>query len=158
MNHWIIESKSREVLNRKWEWNPRVKVTTDICNSCFDRDAKSGRGKHAPAIVPFWFIVHVCVQRMFIRVFSPGWKVYPVLQLVHKPRFSLVCASRDRLTASGKVKVNIWDPTNWMQLQVYCNLKTQGGERGGQGLFKDPAYPMVEMICVAYQKHIFDNK
>ena len=86
------------------------------------------------------------------------------LNLVHQifvetlQQTSAPAASGDQMTASEKVKVNIWDPTNWMQLQVYCNLKTQGGERGGQGLFKDPAYPMVEMICVAYQKHIFDNK
>ena len=40
------------------------------------------RGKRAPAHIPFQFIVHV-----FIRVFSPGWKVYPVPQLVHKHAF-----------------------------------------------------------------------
>ena len=142
MNHWIIESKSREVLNRKWEWNPRVKVTTDICNSCFDRDAKSGRGKHAPAIVPFWFIVHVCVQRMFIRVFSPGWNVYPVPQLVHKHAFR-----SSVLHGIEWLRQEKWKWTYGIQ-QTECNckyiataLKRRAG-RGGSRALQEP--------CISY--------
>ena len=100
-------------------------------------------------------VYSTCVRAKDVHQGFSSWlESLPYSTIGTQARFSLVCASRDRMTASEKVKVNIWDPTNWMQLQVYCNLKTQGGERGGQGLFKDPAYPMVEMICVAYQKHI----
>ena len=104
-------------------------------------------------------VYSICLRAKDVHQDFFSWlESLPCSTIGTQARFSLVCASRDRMTASEKVKVNIWDPTNWMQLQVYCNLKTQGGKRGGQGLFKDPAYPMVEMICVAYQKHIFDNK
>ena len=124
--------------------------------SCFGRDAKSRaeRGKHAPAIFPLLqFIECVCVQ-VFVRFFSSGWKVClfhswyttdaPLLQ---------VCASRDQMTASEKWK---WT-YGFQHFEFNCKniatlmFDTRGGEKGVKGFSRT----VHEIICVAYQKHIY---